>query len=1022
MIRLRKWMALLLALVMVMSLVPVTVRADSEHSINSEELIGEKQKSGSSDCVLYSNLYMERRRIYLEDSFDNAKSVDIGSFRKIAAGGGSSVYANFTYVAPDGISHHFQRVNMSSNGSGGYDIKKLAEKDSGVKAITGGGYLNTAGKDGGTDAEKLKQFLRYMLDVHKEGIVIWASNDSNNYLHAVLITDYDITNDTFYCADSLASKPKGRIKLTDSYLASRSLGDGTQMSILKYIWAIWYIDDPKPVVNPVGCDHRYKTVIKNGKYTSQCRICNEYYDYNLHLNTADAGRYKLKNYNNEHCYLAAEPYTEAGKTYQEPGETLTLSCSVLVPWEAEWVKWYKCGDMWVLDCFVEKVGELPKPSAPDNFTGIANPSGNDYTFSLSWDKVEGATSYKIEYKRPAAGTWQALKESPLSTNYVTTSSFSGISSYSSITFRVCAVNAAGSSEWAETVVPLKGTTTYTVTYNANGGTGAPAAQTKNHGQALTLSSAKPTRDNASAGSYTVTLNGNGGSVSPASLTAARTTSYSFKNWNTASNGSGTAYNPGASYTADANVTLYAQWDSSTATAAVTLPTPTRTGYTFKGWGNSASATSGKTGSYTPTGSETLYAVWEKVPVDLPTISVSSVTAKPGEEIALDVCFSNNPGVMVIQLGIKYDAAKLSFLGVTDSAFKGWSSSGNNILWIGDADQSAAGSIVKLRFKVAENCAEGDTAVTVTCSEGDVANHDEEPIAVSIEPGKVTVRKTIPGDLTGDGKINALDLLRLKKHLLGENVELKASADLTGDGKINALDLLRLKKYLLGESVVLNKVVRSTESVMAASGTPTLTVSSVTAEPGDTVTLDVTLGNNPGIMVFLADLVYDDALEFAGYEDAGITGWEVNASKAIWVGDEDYTADGAVLKLKFRVKDGAQSGTYSAGFAAADDMAFSESEKAVIFTCVAGKVTVGAAEGPKLDSIMAAGGGYTVSYSGAKGCTLYIAAYDAGGRLVSATALPAEGSGTGTLAASGAVRAAAFMTDANGRPVCSELHA
>ena len=156
-------------------------------------------------------------------------------------------------------------------------------------------------------------------------------------------------------------------------------------------------------------------------------------------------------------------------------------------------------------------------------------------------------------------------------------------------------------------------TPYTVTYDANGGKGIPEDQIKIHGIDLTLSSTKPTRASSSAGSYTVTLNANGGSVSPASLSAARPTSYTFKNWNTAANGSGKSYAPGATYSTDENVTLYAQWNSSTKTAAVTLPTPTRSGYVFKGWGTSSTSTSGVTGSYTPTGNVTLYAVWEKKP-------------------------------------------------------------------------------------------------------------------------------------------------------------------------------------------------------------------------------------------------------------------------------------------------------------------------------------------------------------------------------------------------------------------------
>lgn len=73
--------------------------------------------------------------------------------------------------------------------------------------------------------------------------------------------------------------------------------------------------------------------------------------------------------------------------------------------------------------------------------------------------------------------------------------------------------------------------TYTVTYNANSGSGAPSAQTKTGGVTLTLSSTKPTR-----------------------------TGYSFLNWNTKSDGSGSKYASGGSYTTNAAVTLYAQWD------------------------------------------------------------------------------------------------------------------------------------------------------------------------------------------------------------------------------------------------------------------------------------------------------------------------------------------------------------------------------------------------------------------------------------------------------------------------------
>ena len=74
------------------------------------------------------------------------------------------------------------------------------------------------------------------------------------------------------------------------------------------------------------------------------------------------------------------------------------------------------------------------------------------------------------------------------------------------------------------------TRTFTVSYNANGGTGAPASQTKTYGVNLTLSSTIPTR----AG-------------------------YAFKGWAKSSTGA-VAYPAGGTYSDNSAVTLYAVWE------------------------------------------------------------------------------------------------------------------------------------------------------------------------------------------------------------------------------------------------------------------------------------------------------------------------------------------------------------------------------------------------------------------------------------------------------------------------------
>ena len=228
-------------------------------------------------------------------------------------------------------------------------------------------------------------------------------------------------------------------------------------------------------------------------------------------------------------------------------------------------------------------------------------SGTGYASGASYTKDAAVTLY-AQWTNPTAGTLVTPTRSGYTFNGWYTEASGGAKITKDSTIKKSQTLYA---HW--TAVPKN---SYTVSYNANGGAGAPSAQTKTEGKALTLSSAKPTK------SYTIKYNANGGSVSPASKSVKCT----FKSWNTKQDGSGTSYAPGASYTRNANITLYAQW---TNPKAGTLAVPTRSGYTFNGWYTAASGGAKITKDSTIQKSQTLYAHWTAVPKNTYTVNYNA---------------------------------------------------------------------------------------------------------------------------------------------------------------------------------------------------------------------------------------------------------------------------------------------------------------------------------------------------------------------------------------------------------------
>jgi len=286
------------------------------------------------------------------------------------------------------------------------------------------------------------------------------------------------------------------------------------------------------------------------------------------------------------------------------------------------------------------------------------------------------------------------------------------------------------------------TPTYTVTYYGNGSDGGTAP-------------VDPSSPYASGSTVTVM---NQGSLS--------LTGYSFAGWNTAFDGSGTAYAGGATFTINANTDLYAQWtinsyalsydgNSSDGGVVPTDPsspydygatvtvldagTMTRTGYTFSGWNTAAN---GSGTAYAPAATfampdsaVTLFAQW--------TINSYAVTydgnGSDGGTAPVDPSspYNYGAGVTVLDQGT---------LTLTGNSFVGW-----NTATDGSGTWYYAGFGFSMPAAALTLYAQWTAAATYTVTyDGNTNDGGTAPVDSNLYLGTATTAALTEGTLTKTG--------------------------------------------------------------------------------------------------------------------------------------------------------------------------------------------------------------------------------------------------------------------------------
>jgi len=451
------------------------------------------------------------------------------------------------------------------------------------------------------DGSNNKSVLISLLSNHPEGIVGYNRDEYKK--HAVLVTDYDASTDTFYCADPSTSSPNGRIPLTSAYLpgstqaeklvsfdsywyitnksggsqitqppsnawiksnySSASSADNVMLSWgADYATTYWihiYKDGQSFINESVGNSISFTRTYPEGNYTAYIEPANAY-GKSPTVNVS----FVISNSNPNMAIVSSER-----KVYS-PDESVTLT------WNS-----VSNANSYLIHIWTSKEDFLCQEVSGNSFT-LSNLKDEMYTVYLTTYNSNGSTT---------SNPYDFWVTSNKPDKVTVTSSKDIYDSDESITITWNAVNNANSyllhiwtskedylcEEVVGNIYTLHNLenemyTVYVTTYNPNGSTTSDPydfwvgkyeinfinyddtvfySQLKRPCVDINLSTIIPEREN-----------------------------YIFKGWNTEPDGSGILYNPGETYTDDNPLTLYAQWEECTAKLSTTV-TKNKTSHLIK---------------------------------------------------------------------------------------------------------------------------------------------------------------------------------------------------------------------------------------------------------------------------------------------------------------------------------------------------------------------------------------------------------------------------------------------------------
>ena len=134
----------------------------------------------------------------------------------------------------------------------------------------------------------------------------------------------------------------------------------------------------------------------------------------------------------------------------------------------------------------------------------------------------------------------------------------------------------------------------------------------------------------------------------------------------------------------------------------------------------------------------------------PTITVGTVSGKPGNLVEVPVSIKDNPGIVAFYINISYDASKLKLTGVTNGTVLTDPSHSGSLaanpyrlcfdMGLSPANNTSNGVVATLLFEIPASAEPGDTEITCSYNPNEIYNIDYNNVPFYIINGKIEIQE------------------------------------------------------------------------------------------------------------------------------------------------------------------------------------------------------------------------------------------------------------------------------------------